>query len=136
MHKAWIIAACAAALLAGSCDDSKKQTAAEEGGCPSQEDVRTALQNYIEKDYWTPGQRDIWKITGVDGFTYSEIEIGDTIRKVVDYSGTEKEVCPVRVTYSFKEHHADGRVTTKEMGAGKVHLFYPDAFHTWTFKTD
>ncbi len=136
MNRTLLAALAVAALGPAGCGDKDNKIAAEGGACPTQEAVTIALTNYVQKDLWSPGERDIWKISAVDGLTFSNIEIGDPIKKVVDYSGGEKDVCPVRVTYTFQLHHADGRVETKQMGADKTHLFYLDAFHTWTFKTD
>ncbi|HEY0303230.1 MAG TPA: hypothetical protein VGC36_17925 [Rhizomicrobium sp.] len=134
MHKAIATGVIGLGLLCGACGDSGKQAAA--AGCPTEDEIRAALTTYVEKDLWSAGERDIWKITGIDGFGFSGIRTGDIITKQVEYGAAPREVCPVRVTYSFMLHHADGRDEKKEMGADKTHLFYKGAFDAWTFKTD
>lgn len=104
--------------------------------CPDEAAVHTALQNYINNDYWTPSERDTWKITDVSGFEFGAMKVGHIIQKQVEYGRSAEDVCPIRIEYSFKVTHADGRVETTTMGAGKTHLFYLDGFDEWTFKVD
>ena len=136
MNKTLVIAAAVAATLAlAGCDNAKTPTQTADATCPTPDEIKAALTRYIQHDYWNAGERDTWKITNVDGFSFSDIATADVTKRVVDYSG-EKDVCPVRVTYTYRLHHADGRVETKEMGADKTQLFYADGFHGWTFRSD
>lgn len=123
----------AALLLCAACGEQKPEVAAL---CPSQAETEAAVTAYITKTYWSTGQRDIWKIAAVDGFSFSAIQAGAVIKKQVEYDGVARDVCPIRLTYSFKVHHQDGRTETIEMGADKIQLFYKDAYNGWTFKTD
>ena len=136
MHRLIIIAITTTTLGLAGCGDKEKKTAAEDSTCPTQAEVEAAITKHITTNVWSPGERDIWKITAVDSFTFSPIETGDIINKQVEYGAEPRPVCPVRLTYSYKTHHSDGRVDTEERGANQTHLFYPDSFHSWTFKTD
>jgi len=107
---------------------------AQPGGCPSEAEVVKALKNYIETEFWSPSQRDTWKITDVSGFEFGPMKTGNIIQKQVEYGKTAQDVCPVRIEYWFKATHADGRVDTTTKGKGETFLFYQDAFDEWTFK--
>jgi len=135
MHKALITVALAGAFGLAGCGDKDSKTA-DAGTCPSQQGVEAAITDHVQKTVWSAGERDIWKVNAIDGFTFSPIQTGDIVKKQVEYGVEGRDVCPVRVTYSYKVHHNDGTVTTTEMGANSTHLFYPNAFHEWTFKTE
>jgi|CXWL01.1.fsa_nt_gi hypothetical protein len=109
--------------------------AAQSADCPSEAEVQKALQTYITEDFWSPGERETWKITDVSGFEFGAMKTGKIIQKQVEYGKNAQDVCPIRVEYSFKATHADGRVDTTEKGKGETQLFYRDAFDEWTFKT-
>ena len=107
---------------------------AQTDGCPSEADVIKALKNYIETEFWSPSERDTWKITDVSGFEFGPMKAGNIIKKQVQYGQNAQNVCPIRIEYSFKATHADGRVDTTTKGKGETFLFYQDAFDEWTFK--
>lgn len=102
--------------------------------CPSEAEVQKALQTYITEDFWSPGERETWKITDVSGFEFGPMKTGKITQKQVEYGKNAQDVCPIRVEYSFKATHADGRVDTTEKGKGETFWFYLDAFDEWTFK--
>jgi hypothetical protein len=104
--------------------------------CPSEAEVRTALQHYVETDLWSPAERDIWKITDVSGFEFAPMKTGRIIQKQVEYGRSAEDVCPVRIEYSFKATHADGRVETTAKGKDQTHLFYRNGFDEWVFKVE
>lgn len=104
--------------------------------CPSSEEVNTALKQYVEVVFWSPSERDTWKITDVSGFDFGPMKTGKILQKQVEYGRSAQDVCPVRVEYSFNVTHADGRVETTSKGKGEALLFYRDAFDDWTFKVD
>ncbi len=103
--------------------------------CPTEDEVRQAIERYITVDYWSPGERQIWRITAVDGFSFAAVTFGRPGQRAVDF-GPPQTVCPVRVVYGFTVTHADGRVEQTEMGEGKTELFYRDGFGDWTFKIE
>jgi hypothetical protein len=103
--------------------------------CPGKSDVEGRITKYITAEYWTPAQRDIWKIKDVMDFNFGPIRTGQIGRRSVTY-GSPKEVCPVRVEYTFVAIHNDGRRETTQMGAGKTHWFYQDEFGDLQFKID
>lgn len=104
--------------------------------CPDEAAVQAALQKYITTEFWSPGERETWKITDVSGFQFGALKTGHIIQKQVEYGKSAQDVCPVRVEYSFKVTHADGRVETTNKGVGETFLFYLDGFDEWTFKVD
>lgn len=104
--------------------------------CPTQEEAQAALTSYIETTYWSPGEREIWKIASVDGYTFTTMIVGNIVQKQVEYGQMAQDVCPVRITYSFTVHRQDGSTETTSMGEGKTHLFYRNAFNEWIFKTE
>lgn len=102
--------------------------------CPDQGQVQAALQDYIENTFWSASQRETWKITDVSGFTFGAMKAGRIIDKQVEYGRPAEPVCPVRIEYSFKVSHADGRVETTSKGKNETHLFYLNGFDEWVFK--
>lgn len=107
---------------------------ASTASCPDQGQVQAALQAYIENTFWSPSQRETWKITDVSGFTFGAMKAGRIIDKQVEYGRPAEPVCPVRIEYSFKVSHADGRVETTSKGKNETHLFYLNGFDEWVFK--
>jgi hypothetical protein len=104
--------------------------------CPDEQEVHQSIIDYINKDYWSPGERDIWKVAEVDGFNFSAMQTAPMTQKVVEYNEGPRDVCPVRLTYSFVVHKQDGSTETTEMGQDKTFLFYKNPFGEWTFKVD
>jgi hypothetical protein len=104
--------------------------------CPTQAEAQTALTKYINVQFWSPGQRDIWKIKSVSAFTFTPMRVGKIVKKQVEYGKLAEDVCPVRLTYSFTTEKADGRKEVTTMGENKTHLFYKDPFDDWTFKVE
>ena len=104
--------------------------------CPSEDQVKASLTRYITKDYWTPSERDIWKIKTVSPLTFGPIRFGKLTQKQVEYGRAAEQVCPVRVEYSFFTISQAGARKDTKMGENKTHLFYQDPFGDWTFKTD
>ena len=102
--------------------------------CPSEGEVQAALQKYIETEFWSPSERDTWKITDVSGFEFGPMKTGRIIQKQMEYGVAAQDVCPVRMEYSFKATHADGRVDTTPKGVGETFFFYQNGFDEWTFK--
>lgn len=102
--------------------------------CPSEAEVQAALQKYIETDFWSPSERETWKITDVSGFEFGPMKAGRIIQKQVEYGTGAQDVCPVRMEYSFKATKADGSVETTRKGVGETFFFYLDGFDEWTFK--
>ncbi len=109
--------------------------AAMAAGCPSEAQVKAALTKYINKDYWTPSQRDIWKIKTVSPLSFGPIRFGKIIAKQVEYGRAAEPVCPVRVEYSFSTVSQAGARKDTKMGENNTHLFYQDGFGDWIFKT-
>ncbi len=103
--------------------------------CPSEAEVRAALTKYITVDYWSTGQRDIWKIRSVSDFSFGPMKVGKIIQKQVEYGKAAEDVCPIRMEYSFGTESQSGEKKQTKMGANQTMLFYKDAFGDWTFKT-
>ena len=59
---------------------------------------------------------------------------GVNAEKQMEYGKAAQQVCPIRIEYSFKVTHEDGRVENTSKGAGETHFFYLNAFDEWTFK--
>lgn len=127
MRKSWWLYLVSAALvlwpLTARADD-----------CPSETETQASLQKYIENDFWSPSERETWKITAVDGFQFGGFRTGHLMEKQMSYGAAAQAVCPVRMEYSFRVTHADGRVETTEKGKGETFYFYRDGFDEWTFK--
>ena len=109
-------------------------SSAQAMSCPGQEEVQAALEKYINSEFWSPSQRDTWKITDVSDFQFGPIKAGRIIQKQVEYGRSAEDVCPIRIEYSFQVTHADGRVERTAKGSGETHLFYLNGFDEWTFK--
>ncbi len=101
--------------------------------CPDQAAIEASIKRYIEEDYWSQGQRDIWKVSAIENFRFGPIKLGKIIRKDVDYSGV-REVCPARLTFEFTVVKMDGTTEVTQMGDGKTLYFYQDDFGDWVFK--
>jgi len=127
MHKGHLLTIAALIVLAPQ---------AQALDCPDEAAVHARLEKYITTEFWSPGERDTWKITDVSGFEFGAMKTGHVIQKQVEYGRSAQDVCPVRVEYSFKVSHADGRVETTTKGTGETFLFYLDGFDEWTFKVD
>ncbi len=104
--------------------------------CPSETEVKAALTKYINVDYWTPAQRDIWKIKTVSGFTFGPMRTGQISKKQVEYGKLAQDVCPIRIEYAFGTESVAGEKKQTKMGENKTHLFYKDPFGDWIFKTE
>ena len=104
--------------------------------CPDKKTIRAAIRKYITVDYWSPGEREVWKVKDVGSFDFGPIKAGKIIRRVVDYNSGSTEVCPVRTTFSFAVTRNDGSTEKTTMGEGKIFLFYQDALGDWVFKID
>lgn len=118
----------AAALLISAC--------ARSSDCPGQKDVEASIQKHLDKDVWNETERYIWKVKELSGFAFGPIKSGHVIKKQVEYGRDAQDVCPVRVEYTYKLAHADGRVDDKKEGADKTFLFYRNGFDEWVFKTE
>lgn len=127
MRKTWWIALSSAALVLWP-------LTARAADCPSEVEAQAAIRRYIETEWWSPTQREVWKISAVDGFHYSGFRTGRTVDKQVEYGVAAVAVCPVPMEYSFQVTHADGRVETTEKGKGETFFFYRDSFDDWLFK--
>lgn len=127
------LAAAAVIACAGMAAFASQAFAAD---CPTQDEAQASILTYINTDYWSPSQRDTWKVAQVDGFTFSPIQIGDMSMRQVEYGKGAQPVCPVRVVYSFNVLRTDGSTETTTMGEGKTHLFYQNPFHEWLFKVE
>ena len=121
----------AAALLVGML--SGTDIAAAAFTCPDTPTIQAAITKYINVDYWTPAQRETWKVKSVSDFKFGPIRTGQITKRQVDY-GPARDICPVAVEYSFVVEKNDGRRETTGMGANKTHLFYLDDFKNWLFK--
>lgn len=91
--------------------------------CPSEPEVRAGITRYITQDFWSPGQREIWKITDVGGFEFGPVKFGKH----------DSFLCALRVEYSFRVTHADGRVEIVKKGVGETFQFGRNGFDEWTF---
>jgi len=118
-------------VLAG-CNGSASVAGA---ACPSEAEVKAALTRYITVDYWSAGQRDIWKIKSVSDFSFGPVKFGNIVKKQVEYGKPAEDVCPVRVEYSFTTENQGGEKKQTKMGENQTQLFYKDAFGDWVFKT-
>ena len=107
---------------------------AHAAACPDQAEVQATLQKYVETELWSPSERDTWNISNISDFNFGPIKAGHLIEKQMEYGKAAQEVCPVRIEYSFKVTHEDGRVETTSKGAGETHFFYLNAFDEWTYK--
>ena len=107
---------------------------AQAAPCPEQAEVQATLQKYVETELWSPSQRDLWNIANISDFNFGPIKTGRIIEKQMEYGKAAQEVCPIRIEYSFKVTHEDGRVETTSKGAGETHFFYLNAFDEWTYK--
>jgi hypothetical protein len=123
----------AAALSAGILTGITASSAAFT--CPGKADIEGRITKYITVEYWTPGHRETWKVKNVSDIKFGPIRTGQIGQKSIDY-GPPKEICPVRVEYSFVVTKNDGRRETTQMGAGKTHSFYQDGYNEWQFKLD
>ncbi len=128
-----IVGALTAALLG-----SAASSAAAQGGfaCPTEQEVQAALTRYITEDYWSPGERQTWRIASVGDFRFEPARFGQVGERLVAFGAGPQPVCPVRVVFAFTVVHADGRVEETRMGDGKTDLFYRDGFGDWTFKIE
>jgi hypothetical protein len=104
--------------------------------CPTDTEVKTALTNYINQDYWSPSKRDTWKIKSVSGFTFTAMKVGKITQKQFEYGKLAQNVCPIRIEYSFVTESQSGEKKQTTLGEGKTHLFYRNPFDEWIFKTE
>ena len=91
--------------------------------CPSEPEATASITRYILEDFWSPGQREIWKITDVGGFEFGPVKFGKQ----------DSVSCPLRVEYSFHVTHADGRVEMVKKGVGETFQFSRNSFDEWIF---
>ena len=91
--------------------------------CPSETEVRASITRYITQDFWSPGQRDIWKITDVSGFEFGPVK----------FAKQQADSCSLRVEYSFRVTHADGRIEVTKKGVGETFQFGRNSFDEWVF---
>ena len=109
---------------------------ARSSGCPGQKEVEASIRKHLETDVWNETERYVWKITGLSDFAFQPINTGHIVKKQVEYGRSAEDVCPIRVEYTYKLAHADGRVDSKSDGANKTHLFYRNGFDEWVFKVE
>lgn len=105
-------------------------------GCPSEAEAQAAFTKYVQQDYWSPSQRDVWKIKTVSPLTFGPMTTGKVTPKHVEYGQSAQNVCPIRMTYSFDTEDASGTKKTTTLGENKTHLFYKNPFNEWTFKDE
>jgi hypothetical protein len=92
-------------------------------GCPTEPEVHASVERYITKDWWTKSQRETWLISDVSDFAFGS----------VTYGNPSYGQCPVRVEYSFKVTHTDGRVEVTRKGVGETFSFGRNNFAEWIF---
>ena len=97
--------------------------AAPPPGCPTEDEVRASVERYILEDWWSPSQRETWQIADVGDFSFGPVKYGKP-----NYGQ-----CPLRVEYSFKVTHKDGRVEETRKGVGETFSFSKNDFDEWTF---
>lgn len=91
--------------------------------CPTGPEVKASITRYITEDFWSPGQREIWKITYVGGFEFGPVK----------YGKDAANLCALRVEYSFHVTHADGRAEVTKKGVGETFQFWRNSFDEWVF---
>lgn len=91
--------------------------------CPSADDVLASVTRYITESYWSPSERETWRVRDVRDFRFGEPRFGRT----------NDIECPVRLDYSFTVEHEDGRVEADQHGPPGTLLFSRNAFDEWTF---
>ena len=97
--------------------------AAPPPGCPTEDEVRAAVERYIQEDWWSPSQRETWQIADVSSFSFGPVKYGKP-----NYGQ-----CPLRVEYAFKVTHKDGRIEETRKGTGETFSFSRNDFDEWTF---
>ncbi|MSP95586.1 MAG: hypothetical protein EXR00_09985 [Alphaproteobacteria bacterium] len=135
----FVLCAAATCSVLAACGEDSGNTAAAAAAntnCPTQAQVQAALTKYINVDYWTPAQRDIWKIKTVSPLNLGPVQFGRISQKQVEYGKMAQDVCPVRVVYSFGTESVAGEKKETKMGENKTNLFYKNPFDEWVFKTE
>lgn len=104
--------------------------------CPSEEEVQASIKHNIVDITWDQGERDIWKVADVSGFSFQPMKFGSVVDKQVEWGKSAQPVCTVRVEYDYKITGMDGSVKDKHEGANQTYLFYKNAFGEWVFKVE
>lgn len=113
----------AGAMLAFSLSLASAEQAQAPAGCPDEDEVHAAVERYIDEDFWSAGQKEIWQIERVDNFVFG----------VIKYGRPGGGGCPLRMEYSFRVIHRDGRVEQTKKGVGETFDFRRDNFDEWAF---
>lgn len=92
-------------------------------GCPTEQEVHASIENYITKVWWSPSERETWRIADVGDFSFGPVK----------YGTPRYNQCPVRMEYSFKVTHSDGRVEVTTKGTGETFHFSRNDFDEWVF---
>lgn len=112
-----------AGLVLAGCVVTASAAAAPPAGCPTEDEVRASVQRYILEDWWSPSQRETWQIADVGDFRFGPIK----------YGNPRYSQCPLRMEYSFRVRHNDGRIEETRKGVGETFSFYRNDFNEWTF---
>jgi hypothetical protein len=122
-------------VICTACDQNPAPETIElTADCPTQAEAEERLTAYINEEYWSPSQREIWTVTAIGPLAFGPMQVGAPDLMAVDSTVVARQVCPLRITYSFTVTKADGSTETTEMGAGKTHYFYRDPFGGWAFR--
>ncbi|CAG1012985.1 MAG: hypothetical protein F9K19_08040 [Rhizobiaceae bacterium] len=112
-----------AGIVIAGCVFSGSATAAPPAGCPTENEVRASVERYILEDWWSPSQRETWQIADVGDFSFGPIK----------YGSPRYSECPVRMEYSFRVWHNDGRIEETRKGVGETFSFFKNNFDEWRF---
>lgn len=112
-----------AGLALAGCIVSSIAVAAPPDGCPTEDEVRAAVERYILEDWWSPSQRETWQIADVGEFSFGPIR----------YGNPRYSQCPLRMEYAFKVWHKDGRIEETRKGVGETFSFFKNDFDEWRF---
>lgn len=114
---------CLAGVVLAGCVVAGSAVAAPPAGCPTEDEVRAAVERYILEDWWSPSQRETWQIADVGDFTFGPIR----------YGNPRYSQCPLRMEYAFKVWHEDGRIEETRKGVGETFSFFKNDFDEWRF---
>jgi len=104
-------------------------------GCPGEPEAHASIQKHIEKNVWSETERYIWKVKDISDFKFGPMKTGHIVQKQVEYGKNAQDVCPVRVDFTYKIAHMDGRIEDKS-NADTTYLFYKNGFDEWVWKTE
>lgn len=108
--------------------------AASAAGCPSEAEVRQAVERFENRNQITDYNKSIWHVEALKNFKFSAMQFGDIAREQVKWGTEAQEACPVRFTYTYDLVQTDGTVKPREFGTGLIFYFFRNPFHEWDYR--